>query len=108
MTTNTAGIITTVESMVAMVAAGRLTGLSTSVQQALHTYDQEADAKLDQLKAALDAVEASNPYVAQTVAALTAIAKAAGFALPDEATVFAHLKGAVDELFGSVETAPAA
>lgn len=97
-----------IEGVVAMVAAGRLTGLSTSVQGFIHTSDQEADAKLSALKEALDAGETSNIYVREAVTVLENIAKATGFVLPTEAEVFAHLKGAIDELFDIVSEQPAA
>ena len=106
-----ATVINTITSVVALTLAGRLTGLSTTVQGQLHTYDKEADAKIDELRAAIDKGETSNPYVQEVLTALTGIAKAVGFALPTEDQVFTHLKAAIDELVETVETptpAPAA
>ena len=100
-------VINTITSVVALTLAGRPTGLSTTVQGQLHTYDKEADAKIDELRAAIDKGETSNPYVQEVLTALTGIAKAVGFVLPTEDEVFTHLTAAIDELVEPFET-PAA
>lgn len=97
-------VIDTITSVVALTLAGRLTGLSTTVEGQLHTFDQDADAKVDAIRAALDKGETSNPYVVEVMTALTSIAKAVGFALPPEDQIFTHLKLAIDELFDTIQT----
>ena len=106
--TETIAIIDTVENMVAIAAAGRLTGVSTTVQNTIHTYDQDADAKIDALQALLDRGETADPMVEKVLAGLAAIAKASGFTLPTEDRVFAGVKAAVDDLAGSLTPVPAA
>ncbi len=101
-----AGIISTVETILPMVLAGRLQGLNTTLQADLKSYDADADAKLAALKVALDKEETSNPYVQQIVTAALSVAKAAGLTVPTEDAVFAELKLVVDSGI-SVMQAPA-
>ena len=103
MSTTTLAIIDTIESVVAVAAAGRLTGVSASVQNIVHTFDQQADEKIDALQAALDKDETSNPLVQTVLTDLGNIAKASGFSLPSESHVFAGIKAAVDDLAGSLK-----
>jgi hypothetical protein len=100
-------IVETIISAVSLAANGRLAGFNTQVAGTIKTLDVDADAKLAQLQVALDAAETGNPYVAQAIAGVHAVAKAAGLSLPSEDAVFAAIKASVDGLLGAVETVPA-
>ncbi len=97
-----AAVISTLESVVAIAAAGRLTGISTTVDNDVHTYDADADKKIDELQVALDKAENENPTVKAVLVALGNIATATGFKLPAEAAVFAAVKASVDDLAGGL------
>ncbi len=100
-------IASTIISAVSLAANGRLAGFNATVAGTIKTFDAEADAKLAQLKAALDAEETGNPYVQQAIAGVHSIAGAAGLYLPSEDAIFAAVKASVDGLLGSVESVPA-
>lgn len=91
-------VVSTIESIVALALAGKLTGVSATVQTEIDTLDAEADTKLAALQAALDKAETSNPYVVEVISVLTNVAKATGFQLPTESLVFSTLKEVVDDL----------
>ena len=62
------------------------------VQSKIHTFDKDADAKIDALQAALDKGDTLNPGVQNVLTGLRGIAKASGFALPTETQIFAGIK----------------
>lgn len=102
-----AGIISTIETILPMIVAGKLAGLNTTIQTDLKSLDDKADAELADLKAALDKGEAENPYVKQVVGAVLSIAAASGLVLPSEDVVFSHLRAAVDQILTMTATTSA-
>lgn len=103
-----AGIISTVESILPLLVAGKLSRLNTEFHANLSKFDVDADAKLASLQTALDKFETGNPMAQQIVGAVLSIVKATGVQMPSEAQVFLALKTIVDTAISMAKPAPAA
>lgn len=102
-------VAATAESLISIMLAGRLTGINTSVQGEVQVIGADANAIIDEVKAALDKQETSNPAVATLLEGVVNTVKNLGIQIPQEDALFAALHQVVTDLQGAlVPAAPAA
>lgn len=93
-----------IEALVAMTLAGKLATLNTTVQSSLVAATSTAEEEIDKLQATLDGFSASTPMVATILDAVPTLLRELGLDVPSEDQVATHLKAAIADVVGALQT----
>ncbi len=110
-TTTTAAIsmgLQGIEALVAMTLAGKLATLNTTVQSSLVGATTTAEVEITKLQAALDSFSTSTPMVGTILGAVPTMLRTLGLEVPSEEQVSTHLKAAIADVVGALQTPAAA
>lgn len=97
-----------IEALVGMTLAGKLATLNATVQSSLATGTTTAEAEIDKLQATLDTFSTDTPMVGTILSAVPALLKELGLDVPSEEQIATHLKAAIADVVGALQTPSAA
>ena len=96
-------VFSSLPGLIGLMFAGKLAPVSVKMDGAIVEADAETAAEIDKLKGQLDALETSNPLIAQSISAFHTIASVLGLQVPSEDQVVAGVKAAAHDVLSSLK-----